>query len=275
VDSSQVSSTLANRSDKPREYQFSRERSMFFCGTQSGQCLPGETVNTVFSFCCKSSGGVFSQQWLLETVPKASVTLMHGCDAKIEAPSRSVSRSGVPLSTDGPSAIVARAPTSVSVNLRGHIYTHDHSQHRRQAEFENTERNVFMELLRDDVYSSIHKIRTPVTEDMINSRKIQLFLETNSNLVIDESNTLLFNRNDIYLPFTTFLQFIELSECVTEYYNLMMSKVYHLQEHIATGEDALTMKENIMKDVILQKSIDTQKLRDKIFPEKELVIVFN
>lgn len=207
-DMSQVATAMNKRDDTPREHLFCKQRSVFFCGTMTGQCLPGETVETIFSFCCKASGGVFNENWILDTTPKAAVSYDSGdASATFATPPTPLVASAGGASTQQQ----IRMPTSVAISLRGHVHTLDETTHRRDVIRVDTEKSVVEAFIRDDIYNIIDRIRTPVTYEILTSRKLKLFNDINMDLVIS-NNPILQGRSELYVTQKMYQKFFGLHD---------------------------------------------------------------
>lgn len=72
---STVKSLLNKSTLLSREHFLSQERSAIFCVKTKGIILPGETVNTVFSFHSNATVGALSETWEMETIPRANIAV--------------------------------------------------------------------------------------------------------------------------------------------------------------------------------------------------------
>ena len=60
---------------KSRQHVLAKSRPAFFCPQNTGNVLPGETVNTLFTFMSKGLTGSIAEDWILTTIPKANISL--------------------------------------------------------------------------------------------------------------------------------------------------------------------------------------------------------
>lgn len=171
---SDVAQVMCSRNEQPRAHILSRERSPFFCSHPSGQILPGDTIETVFSFCSKGSGGNFFETWILDTSPRAVIqyppTFSKPSLSDVNQ-TTSRSQSSVPL------------PSTVYVKLKGHSYTLDEGYHRRESVLNNLEKGSLLGNMIDQTYLMIRKVRQPVTKLELSNRKIRLFQAINETIL--------------------------------------------------------------------------------------------
>lgn len=194
---SQINDLLLSREELPRESVITKERPNFFCDKPFGQILPGDTVETTFSFCCKSSGGVMIQNWMLDTTPRAVINFTSPFEQ-----SRSTSSPSV-------RSEAARVPSTIAITLRGHVYTLDETIHLRKAANDSLIKTEFAESMVDNIYSTIRRIRQPITVEMLQGRIVELFKVLNAHILLPQSDVLI-DRAVINATYGTYLYFVEL-----------------------------------------------------------------
>ena len=58
-----------------REHSLSSERSPIYCMKSKGIILPGEIVQTLFSFSARGTAGAVTEAWALDTHPRANIAI--------------------------------------------------------------------------------------------------------------------------------------------------------------------------------------------------------
>ena len=161
MQSSGVNKLLTARAELPREHLLSRQRVSFFCAQSSGKILPGETVQSIFSFVSKGGGGVAKQCWKLETTPACAIV---GAD---------------------PSISLESASGSVTITLRGHAVDDEVEQHAglRKGLRDEMDAQAKESIAIDVISQCLRRLRLPVRRVDHSRRCVDLFLRKNRPLL--------------------------------------------------------------------------------------------
>jgi hypothetical protein len=261
---SDVAIVLSNRKDKPRAHLLSKERSPFFCPKAVGQILPGDIVETVFSFYTQGSGGNFQETWMLDTIPRAVVhyppTFSRGSsfDANL---------------AQGRHLAAVSLPSTVYIKLKGHAETLDEHQHRRDAVSRSIGESSKRENMNDEAYQIVRRIRFPVTSEQMKQRKLDLFKRINSDIFRSACQYFV-NLNEVRLTNDRFAAFVHLRGRVIAYAESIM-KEFEFSQATYKSTALQSVDAQVMaplqrlfaeSDVALQSHI-----REALFPEKTIV----
>jgi hypothetical protein len=172
---SEVAVVMGSRNAVPRGHMLSTERDCFFCHNPTGQILPGEHVETIFSFCSKGASGAFHDTWMLDTTPKAAVRYFANSGGKEQT-----------SESDGAASPQSvHVPSLVYVSLKGHAITIDEYQHRRGAIADVITADCNKAQMTDQAYLALRRVRPPVTCAQLQQRKIDLFKKINAGTLSD------------------------------------------------------------------------------------------
>lgn len=264
---SDVALIMSQRNNQPRAHILSKERSPFFCSHPSGQILPGETVETVFSFCSKGSGGNFLETWILDTLPRAVVyyppTLSKPITNSSEnLPSRT-QQSSVPL------------PSTVYVKLKGHSYTLDECQHRRDHVTNLIHQGSRLGNMIDTTYFMIRRVREPLTIFELNQRKLNLFKDINER-TLQSFSSLFSHKDQIKLTLSRFHDFLRFREEVVQYSLKLSEKFIETLELLQDSESSNIsgLSQTNFQDISsfsLPDNTLQMSIRNSLFPEQTIV----
>jgi hypothetical protein len=265
---SDVALVMSQRSHQPRAHLLSKERSPFFCSHPIGQILPGETIETVFSFCSKGNGGNFLETWILDTLPRAVVYYPPavGVISSSSSSGSSSSSSGVPL------------PSTVYVKLKGHCLTLDESQHRRDHVVELLQQGSQLGNMKDTTYLMIRRVREPVTVTQLHQRKLQLFKNINAKILQQFSPLFSHKEEGIKLTLNRFHDFLHFRKKVVQFSSELSEKFLHtvklLQESESpklSGLSQTNFQEISCFPPIPDLTVSQIKIRNLLFPELKIV----
>lgn len=252
MNESSVSVVMASRNSVPRGHLLSKQRDSFFCHSPTGQILPGEYVETIFSFCSKGVGGTFDETWMLETTPKAAVR--YGKDPQMENQKLDSQQN-------------MHIPSVVYVALRGQTITIDEYQHRRSAIRDIIEADCKQALMTDQTYLALRRVRPPVTSSELEERKISLFKTINASTLQNLSPVLASSAN-VQLTINRFHHFVHIHQKIKSF-------AKKLDIEYAEKCGSVDMGYNDISLVDLLRGVHTDRIvpaiREGLFPEKNIV----
>lgn len=262
--SNPIVAVLAGHTELPREHDLSKTRPHFYCQKPKGYILPGETVDTVFSFSSKGCGGYFSQNWLLDTVPKAGISFPN------QHPVTSLSKTSPRAASTGPASAVH---TTVSVKLRGFAATVDNMQHRRTAISSSLDTAAVRTSTTDEIYGCMRRVRQPITIDMLNTRKIELFKAINADALRD-IYVQFSDKNEIYVSVDRLAAIVDIAHAIAAFYGEISAK----HEAVQLRAQELRCAETESHFVISSEEIEMRRIKEdsvakQLLPEKTLVRV--
>ena len=260
---------------KKREYLIAKERSSFFCTLDQGQILPGETVASVFTFTSRPGGGVLSQTWALECVPRCSIVLGSAANSRVSGASVGGSSTGAAVASNP----IPPAFSPLHLKLRGHAHSTDHHLHRRDAATSVLEQLRIRSFCTEIVTDCVYRVRSPVTIPQLLSRQIRLLRSINDALLSSLSNkfTSVF---PLYITTERFNDFLSLQTRLKEFIFVVNNRYQEVLEYYEANDG------NIM-DLIKPDNINLEQykndierfqytnsypdIRSSLFPEKILV----
>lgn len=274
-----------------RESMLSMQRSSFYCQKENGKVLPGETIETCFSYCNRTGGGVINQAWLLKTVPKAHIRIegSNHTDSKLnleqgmneltlsEAVNKSPSMASV--------CKVIETETPVCINFRGHTSIVDCALTQRVKTS-----NVIDSLGRDasivdQLLVAVGRVRDPIRMNTVLSRQKSIFQTTNDAYL--RSLCGIYNKSmPYYVTNERIDDFEKYYHCAVQSMSELKLELFSLVDEIISrkyfdicieiDEEAINLQEfdSFKTRVEEQEMLDiTQGLvavQEQMFPEKEL-----
>lgn len=257
---SEIGSMLENRGvkDKPREYILSKERTSFFCLDDSGQVLPGETINTVFSFCSRSGGGALSQSFMLETTPRCAVTM-----TTTQRNASQQSAQSPVGSKAGPPATAASISSPLYIRLHAHTHYIDKNEHNRLKVASQIDQLGVLALVQGVIGECIRRVRSPVKISEFATRQLTHFRNFNADLLLAISPTF----GDALPKFITDRRYSDFME--------LHFRMIGFRDTVRERLEQLSSAEMKSENFEREKAAQEERLllvRSALFPEKVLEI---
>ena len=146
------------REVKFREHLLSYERTSFFCPQDRGVLLPGETVQSSFSFYTKGWAGAVTEEWVLETTPKAQVVFPDAYNAMYP-------------DDEDEDETAKRKQAPVHFTFRGHSTEEDETTGLRDKVSSELDAATLESLARDQIQLAFERVRAPVTKAILQERQ--------------------------------------------------------------------------------------------------------
>lgn len=264
-----------------------QQRDSFFCLHECGEILPGETIETIFTFDSRAGGGVFHNDWLLEITPDESRIVIVSA-ASVQA----IEETGSKNSTLASNIKIG----CITVHLHAHCIVPDQAMLKREHITNSIDRHTVYTSVQDIVLDCIRHVRTPLRTKEIEQRVIGYFQTVNKKLfkiifphpkdaivihnqlqlidnsrVYDSTIDVYANEDEItcmppiFVTIARILEFENLHHRTAQFFD----SVY--QHYDAVLEDACKQEERI--EVLNEFSVDPMKynhIMGAVFPETKL-----
>eukprot|EP01041_Mallomonas_annulata_P002958 gene2958-5809_t len=262
-----ITQVINNPSNKLRAHILSKERMCFFCNEDTGQALPGETVNTVFTFSNRTGGGgIMTQNWMLDCTPKCAVTIYSGSLSRIaiggggagSEMSSSPGNNATAVSSASTSTAMLTSP--LHVKLRSQTTVTDTTSHKRAMAENQLDRLSVRTFIQEIITQCVLRVRSPVTVEQIKYRRVEYFKNINGSLLCSLSD-IYKEWLPIFINYDRYVMFTELYLKSKSFTRAVHSRLVELRGEKNYNE--VESEESIQKRL---------KVRDTIFPFKKVEI---
>lgn len=166
-------------------------------------------------------------------------------------------------------------PSTVYVKLKGHAFTLDEHQQRRNIVTKTIYQGCKYGNMNDETYLIIRRVREPVMLQELSRRKLKLFKEKNTEFLTSIS-PLFANQNNIKLTTLRLKSFIEFYQSIIKFISNFQQDANRKLEQLRVSEayqlPGLTKSEfqpiDLYSSAIFSSSLN---IRDNLFPEKDIV----